>query len=123
MIMPLPALIELNVRSLLNILNGILAVSVFDDTNDEVEPSAIRYCEEVPPLLTIELAMIVPITSNFEVGVVVPIPTFPVVVMFPFWSMAVFSTHTSGSDGELEPIYIYRFEPLDLDRHIRGTTV
>ena len=78
MIMPLPALIELNVRSLLNTLNVILAVSVFDDTNDEVEPSAVRYCEDVPPLLTIELAVIVPITSNFEVGVVVPIPTIPV---------------------------------------------
>ena len=78
MIMPLPALIELNVRSLLNILNVIFAVFVFDDTNDEVEPSAIRYCEEVPPLLTNELAVIVPITSNVEVGVVVPIPTIPV---------------------------------------------
>jgi hypothetical protein len=47
---------------LLNILNAIFAVSVFDDTNDEVEPSAIRYCEEVPLLLTNELAVIVPFT-------------------------------------------------------------
>jgi hypothetical protein len=61
----------------LNILNVIHAVSVFDDTNDEVEPSAIRYCEEVPPLLTNDPAVIVPITSNFEVGVAVPIPTLP----------------------------------------------
>jgi hypothetical protein len=65
MLMPLPALIELNVRLLLNTLNVILAVSVFDDTNDEVEPSAIRYCEEVPPLLTIELAVIVPDAVRF----------------------------------------------------------
>ena len=27
-----------------------------------------------------------------------------VVVMFPFWSMAVFSIHTSGLVGELKPI-------------------
>ena len=58
--MPRRALIELNVRSLLSKLNVIFAVFVFDDTNDEVEPSAIRYCEEVPPFLTIELAVIVP---------------------------------------------------------------
>ena len=78
MIMPIPAVIELNVRLLLNILNVILAVSVFDGTNDEVEPSTIRYCEDVPPLLTIELAVIVQFTCNVEVGVVVPIPTIPV---------------------------------------------
>ena len=35
MIMPLPALIELNVLSLLNILNVIFAVFVDDDTNDD----------------------------------------------------------------------------------------
>ena len=62
MVMHLPALIELNVRSLLNIINAIFAVFVDDDTNDEVEPSAIRYCEEMPPLLTNELAVIVPFT-------------------------------------------------------------
>ena len=28
----------------------------------------------------------------------------PVVVMFPFWSMAVFSTHASGFVGEIRPI-------------------
>ena len=65
-------------QSLLNILNVIFAVFVYDDANDEVEPSAIRYCEEVLPLLTIELAVIVPFTCNFDVGVVVPIPTIPV---------------------------------------------
>ena len=63
---------------LLNILNVIFAEFVFDDTNDEVEPSAIRCCEETPALLTNELAVIVPFTCNVEVGVVVPIPTIPV---------------------------------------------
>ena len=76
--MPRPALIELNVLSLLNMLKISFAAFVDDDTNDEVEPSAIRYCEEVPPLLTNELAVIVPFTCNVEVGVVVPIPTIPV---------------------------------------------
>ena len=64
--------------SLLIMLKIIFAVSAYDSTNDEVEPSAIRYCEDVQSLLTNELAVIVPITSNFEVGVVVPIPTIPV---------------------------------------------
>ena len=62
--------------SLLNMLSIIFAVFVDNDTNDEVEPSAIRYCEEVPPLLTNELAVITPFTCNFDVGVVVPIPPF-----------------------------------------------
>ena len=78
MIMPLPALIELNVQSLLNILNAICEVFVHDDANDEVEPSAIRYCEEVLPLLTIDLAVIVLFTGNLDAGVVVPVPTIPV---------------------------------------------
>ena len=51
---------------------------VYDDANDEVEPSAIRYCEEVLPLLTIELAVLVQFACNFDVGVDVPIPTVPV---------------------------------------------
>ena len=54
------------------------AAFVDDDTNDEVEPSAIRYCEEVPPLLTNELAMIVQFNCNSDESVVVPIPTIPV---------------------------------------------
>ena len=60
-------------------LKIIFAAFVDDDTNNsEVEPSAIRCCEEVPPLLTNEHAVIVPFTCNVEVGVVVPIPTIPV---------------------------------------------
>ena len=78
MIMPLPALIELNVIIVVKYAKIIFAAFVDDDTNDEVEPSAIRYCEEVPPLLTNELAVITQFTCNFDVGVVVPIPTIPV---------------------------------------------
>ena len=60
------------------ILKIILAVVVNDATNDEVEPSAIRYCEEVPFVFTNELAVILPFTCGVEVGVVVPITTIPV---------------------------------------------
>ena len=66
------------IKGLVDRRKAMIAVFVFDDTNDEVEPSAIRYCEEVPPLLTIKLAVIVTFTSNVDVGVVVPIPTIPV---------------------------------------------
>ena len=58
--------------------NNHVAVFAYYDTNDEVEPSAIRYCEEAPLLLTNELAVIVQFICNVEVGVVVPIPTIPV---------------------------------------------
>ena len=59
-------------------LKIIVAVFVYDAANDEVELSAIRYCEDVPPLLTNELAVTVTFTCNVEVGVVVPILTIPV---------------------------------------------
>ena len=78
MVLPLPALREFNVLSLLKKLKLILAVFVNDAINDEVEPSAIRYCEEVPPVITSELAVMLPFTCSLEAGVVVPIPTIPV---------------------------------------------
>ena len=59
-------------------MKTILAAFAYDAAIDEIEPSAIRHCEEEPPLLTNELAVMLPMTCSFEAGVVFSIPTIPV---------------------------------------------
>ena len=49
----------------------------------EVEPFAIKYCDEVPPVFTKLFAFTLPTTSNFSEGVAVPIPTLPALLVCP----------------------------------------